>query len=196
MRIQPNTQERIHSVYAGLEFVPKRNGHVVCQQALGGWLGTDKDILGESETRLISDFCDIQQVLQNIHIMQLKYTLLLATGLLAGSAIAYTAVHPDRRAMLKQSAAAMAFVLPTTTARAAEADGDADGFMTTDSGLRYKVITEGTGAIPQTGQTVKAHYTGMEPPSNHRTYGSLVESAAHSLTYHYTVVSVRLVGWF
>jgi len=37
---------------------------------------------------------------------------------------------------------------------------DADGFITTESGLRYKVIKEGTGAIPTPGQTVKAHYTG------------------------------------
>jgi len=37
---------------------------------------------------------------------------------------------------------------------------DDDGFITTESGLRYKVTTEGTGAVPSPGQTVKAHYTG------------------------------------
>jgi peptidylprolyl isomerase len=104
------------------------------------------------------------------NIMQLKYTVLLATGLLAGSAIAYTASNPsDRRAMLKQSvASAMAFVpgVAVSVRAAAAADDatavDADGFITTESGLRYKVLKEGTGAIPQTGQTVKTHYTGTK----------------------------------
>jgi FKBP-type peptidyl-prolyl cis-trans isomerase len=107
------------------------------------------------------------------NIMQLKYTVLLATGLLAGSAIAYTAsVQSDRRTMLKQSvASAMAFVpgvAGSVRAAAAAADDattaatDADGFITTESGLRYKVLKEGTGAIPQTGQTVKTHYTGTK----------------------------------
>jgi len=35
-----------------------------------------------------------------------------------------------------------------------------DDFITSESGIQYKVLKEGTGAIPQTGQTVKAHYTG------------------------------------
>lgn len=34
------------------------------------------------------------------------------------------------------------------------------GFTTTDSGMMYKVTTPGTGAIPNQGATVKAHYTG------------------------------------
>eukprot|EP00529_Nitzschia_sp_RCC80_P035440 CAMPEP_0113463508 /NCGR_PEP_ID=MMETSP0014_2-20120614/12688_1 /TAXON_ID=2857 /ORGANISM="Nitzschia sp." /LENGTH=178 /DNA_ID=CAMNT_0000355493 /DNA_START=163 /DNA_END=699 /DNA_ORIENTATION=+ /assembly_acc=CAM_ASM_000159 len=37
---------------------------------------------------------------------------------------------------------------------------DTDGFVTTESGLQYKVLKEGDGAIPAPGQTVKAHYTG------------------------------------
>mmetsp|Transcript_10238 Transcript_10238/g.24604 ORF Transcript_10238/g.24604 Transcript_10238/m.24604 type:complete len:198 (+) Transcript_10238:137-730(+) len=37
---------------------------------------------------------------------------------------------------------------------------DNDGFITTESGLQYKVLKEGDGAIPAPGQTVKAHYTG------------------------------------
>lgn len=32
--------------------------------------------------------------------------------------------------------------------------------VTTPSGLKYKEITEGTGATPQKGQTVEVHYTG------------------------------------
>lgn len=33
-------------------------------------------------------------------------------------------------------------------------------YTTTESGLKYKVTKEGTGAVPSPGQTVKAHYTG------------------------------------
>ena len=33
-------------------------------------------------------------------------------------------------------------------------------FITTESGLKYKVTKEGTGKIPETGMTVQAHYTG------------------------------------
>ena len=32
--------------------------------------------------------------------------------------------------------------------------------VTTDSGLKYVELVEGTGAIPQTGQTVEVHYIG------------------------------------
>ena len=45
-----------------------------------------------------------------------------------------------------------------TAAAAAEADvaaADADGFFTTESGMKYKVTKEGTGGIPTSGQTVK-----------------------------------------
>ena len=35
-----------------------------------------------------------------------------------------------------------------------------DNVVTTESGLKYKEIQEGTGATPQKGQTVVVHYTG------------------------------------
>lgn len=35
-----------------------------------------------------------------------------------------------------------------------------DGVMVTESGLQYRVISEGTGAIPEKGAKVKVHYTG------------------------------------
>lgn len=35
-----------------------------------------------------------------------------------------------------------------------------DALVTTDSGLQYEDLVEGTGAMPQTGQRVTVHYTG------------------------------------
>jgi hypothetical protein len=94
--------------------------------------------------------------------MNLKYTVLIASGVLLGSAAAYSVSSPDRRSFLVQSASSIATTaLPFVFPAAVMAEGgDDDGFMTTESGLRYKVITEGTGAVPSPGQTVKAHYTG------------------------------------
>lgn len=89
--------------------------------------------------------------------MQLKYTLLAAAGLLAGSALAYSVSQPDRRAVLTQSVASATAVVFAPSIVSAD---DTDEFITTESGLRYKILKEGTGAIPQAGQTVKAHYTG------------------------------------
>jgi hypothetical protein len=40
------------------------------------------------------------------------------------------------------------------TVRPAVADDD-EGFVTTESGLKYKILKEGTGGIPTPGQTVK-----------------------------------------
>ena len=40
------------------------------------------------------------------------------------------------------------------------ANKTAEGVVTTESGLQYKVITEGTGAVPEDGHIVKVHYTG------------------------------------
>ena len=37
---------------------------------------------------------------------------------------------------------------------------DADGFITTDSGLKYRDTKVGTGEMPQPGDTVRVHYTG------------------------------------
>ena len=75
----------------------------------------------------------------------------------------------NRRAFLSTAATNMVTIATTVTALpslvnadGSELDVDADGFVTTESGLKYKVTKEPAegAAMPQPGQTVKAHYTG------------------------------------
>ena len=70
----------------------------------------------------------------------------------------------DRRSFVGSYAAA-AFggaIATTTTVQPVFADDSDDysDFTTTESGLKYKVLREGDGAIPQAGNTVKTQYTG------------------------------------
>ena len=100
--------------------------------------------------------------------------LVLAASLLFGNALAYSTTSTSsphsvhRRAFLTQSSVVVAttgasvFSNPPA-ALADDDDSDADpykDFITTESGLRYKVLKEGDGAIPSPGQTVKTQYTG------------------------------------
>lgn len=69
----------------------------------------------------------------------------------------------DRRSFGQQSiaAAGIAFVTASTTPIIVHADGDDyKDFITTESGLKYKVTKEGNGKIPEQGMTIQAHYTG------------------------------------
>ncbi len=91
--------------------------------------------------------------------MNLKYTALLVAGLCAGT-IAYSATSTDRRSFLTQAVVGASSIGATTVISRPAFAAEDDGFITTDSGLKYKVIKEGTGGIPAPGQTVKAHYTG------------------------------------
>jgi hypothetical protein len=123
--------------------------------------------------------------------MNLKYSVLIASGVFLASAAAYSVSSPDRRRFLVQSASSVAssalpFVVPP-----AMAEGDDDGFTTTESGLRYKVITEGTGAIPSPGQTVKAHYTGMFC----RIHLHCIVAGGMDSPLLHPIKHIRLVGW-
>lgn len=104
--------------------------------------------------------------------MKLSTRILLGAGLVVGAASAFSmsmsssssVQTSDRRAFLGKSAAAVVAstgLSSLSQPKAAFADDDlyAD-FVTTESGLKYKVLKEGTGAIPEAGQNVKAHYTG------------------------------------
>jgi len=49
----------------------------------------------------------------------------------------------------------------TTTVSSSSVDtSSTEEFITAESGLKYKIIKEGTGAVPEPLQIVKAHYTG------------------------------------
>ena len=93
---------------------------------------------------------------------------LFGTAVLAGSvALAFNlpqATSPqtgNRRDFLaKSTGAAASLALPTAAFAADEAADPYAQFTTTESGMKYLVTKEGDGAIPDTGQTVKAHYSG------------------------------------
>jgi peptidylprolyl isomerase len=50
--------------------------------------------------------------------------------------------------------------LPVPDSTSLDATSEPTDVITTDSGLQYVDIQEGTGATPQSGQTVTVHYTG------------------------------------
>lgn len=100
-------------------------------------------------------------------------TLLIGTALLAGGAAAfshsqtnsYAATATNRRDFLTQSASIAAAAATTVSLpQPSLADEDSSDpyadYITTESGMKYLITKEGDGAIPSTGQTVKAHYTG------------------------------------
>lgn len=88
--------------------------------------------------------------------MKISTGLLFATGLLVGTTTAYQLSSPDRRAFVGQSLAGVTSALIWTRPAAFAADD----FITQEDGLQFRITKEGDGAIPTTGQTVKAHYTG------------------------------------
>ena len=85
-------------------------------------------------------------------------TFLLSAVLLVASAAAFS-FSVNRRSFVGEAAISLIVAAPWV-ALADDVETDADGFITTESGMKYKVLKEGVGAIPEPGQTVKAHYTG------------------------------------
>jgi peptidylprolyl isomerase len=107
----------------------------------------------------------IQLTIQPL-IMKL-YSILVSLALIGSTAafslsMSVANENVDRRAFIRFTGAAAAATAVNTgfiqPARAAD-DPYAD-FVTTESGLKYKVTKDSDGAIPSPGATVKAHYTG------------------------------------
>ena len=82
----------------------------------------------------------------------------LLVAMLVASAAAFS-LSLDRRNFLGTAATASLIVASSPSVASADdgaaADADADGFITTESGMKYKVLKEGSGAIPEPGMTVK-----------------------------------------
>mmetsp|Transcript_17484 Transcript_17484/g.22093 ORF Transcript_17484/g.22093 Transcript_17484/m.22093 type:complete len:234 (-) Transcript_17484:82-783(-) len=101
--------------------------------------------------------------------MKLAIKALLGTALLTSGVAAYSFADNRRNFLSKSASAAAAAgaVAAGSLPKPALAEDDADApsdpyadYITTESGLKYKITTEGTGATPTPGQTVKAQYTG------------------------------------
>lgn len=116
--------------------------------------------------------------------MRLSVGLLLGTAVLVGGAAAFNisnnnkinnnnkvdTTSSSRRDFLTKSASTAAILSSVGLPKIAIADDGDDApaaandeyadYITTDSGMKYLVTKEGDGAVPTSGQTVKAHYTG------------------------------------
>merc|ERR1719276_539628 len=94
--------------------------------------------------------------------MKLSVAKFVIVAGVVGTVAAYSTSSGDRRSFLTKSgqvATGAAGAAAPKSAFAADEDPYAD-YETTESGLKYKVTKEGTGAQPAAGQMVKAHYTG------------------------------------
>jgi len=102
--------------------------------------------------------------------MKLAQKVFIGVALAGTATVAYgySSINANRRTFLSKTAVtaatavagvASASVLPKSAAADDSADMYAD-YTTSESGLKFKVTKEGTGATPAPGQTVKAHYTG------------------------------------
>jgi len=85
--------------------------------------------------------------------MNLKHAL-LSLGFLAGTLALSSSSSSSSRRQILTSTIGIGMTTFTMPAFAATEP------VTTDSGIQYTIIKEGTGAIPQPGQTIKAQYTG------------------------------------
>lgn len=83
----------------------------------------------------------------------------LADSLSTPAAVAEVA-EPAATVQLAQSAADLLDPSTETDPAMTPANSAPDNLITTDSGLQYVDVVEGTGAMPQPGQRVTVHYTG------------------------------------
>ncbi|NEQ44402.1 MAG: FKBP-type peptidyl-prolyl cis-trans isomerase [Leptolyngbya sp. SIOISBB] len=81
-----------------------------------------------------------------------------------GEAIAANVSEPETTAVaetqIAQAAADLVVEEDTTAEEPVTEETSEDTLVTTESGLQYEEIVEGTGAMPQKGQRVTVHYTG------------------------------------
>ncbi len=92
-----------------------------------------------------------------------KLVLAIALAGATTAAYGYSINNSNRRDFLSKSVSTATAVTGAASLPKAAIADDSDpyaDYVTTESGLKYKVTKEGTGAIPSPGQTVKAHYTG------------------------------------
>jgi FKBP-type peptidyl-prolyl cis-trans isomerase len=129
--------------------------------------------LSEEEQRQSSSLYSIYVTFQQQSKMT-KFFVLIGFLAIVGSAAGFTmsmsapssAPTSSRRSFVRNAgtAGAAVAIFHPRSAGAVLADPttevDLSTFTTSDSGLQYKVVKEGTGAVPANGQTVKAHYTG------------------------------------
>ena len=89
-----------------------------------------------------------------------KFLIVLAVLAIIGTAASFSMSmsSTDRRSFVRTAGTAGAAVLISPGAALADAVAEpavAADFITTESGMKYRVTKEGTGAIPEAGQTVK-----------------------------------------
>jgi peptidylprolyl isomerase len=102
----------------------------------------------------------------------MRLLCILSLMAVLGTAAAFSLATPPsasstesvgRRSFIRAAAGAAAATATAGLPRQAfalEDKPDYADFITTESGLKYKVTKEGTGAVPIQGASIKAHYTG------------------------------------
>eukprot|EP00956_Cyclotella_meneghiniana_P034799 scaffold108267_cov67-Cyclotella_meneghiniana.AAC.7 len=96
--------------------------------------------------------------------MRFNTALILGTTLLLGTAAAFSVSDTRRNFLAKSSSAIVGTTAGAivTTLSPKVASAEYDDYITTESGMKYKVTKEAPedAAIPTAGQTVKTQYTG------------------------------------
>lgn len=103
----------------------------------------------------------MREILISFGVMVVCLVLVVVVQLTGRTTEAIAAPQDAPPAEVTQTAAAQPQSEPTTPEPQAIAMADTnENLTTTDSGLQYEDLVEGTGAMPQPGQTVVVHYTG------------------------------------